>query len=39
VLEAKIAELQLQIAKQERDITFKEEENRNLKDIARDVAE
>jgi hypothetical protein len=39
VLEAKIAELQLQIAKQERDITFKEEENRNLKGIARDVAE
>jgi hypothetical protein len=39
VLEAKIAELQLQIAKQERDITFKDEENRNLKGIARDVAE
>lgn len=39
VLEAKVAELQLQIAKQERDIAYKDEELNNVKNIAREVAE
>jgi uncharacterized coiled-coil protein SlyX len=38
-LEGRLAELQMQVAKQERDIAFKEEEIRNVKNIAREVAE
>jgi hypothetical protein len=38
-LEMKISELSLVVNKQERDIAYKDEEIRSLKNIARDVAE
>jgi hypothetical protein len=38
-LEAKVSELQMQVAKQERDIAYKDEELSNVKSIAREVAE
>ena len=38
-LEAKISELTLTVQKQERDIAYKEEEIRQVKNIARECAE
>jgi hypothetical protein len=37
--EKRIAEMLMTIQKQERDILYKDEENRSIKNIARDLAE